>query len=201
MATHYDTLQVVPTASDDVLHDSYRRLARRYHPDAPGGDEQRMARLNEAWRVLNDPARRARYDAELRGASGESSAAGFHSQRRVDDDIDDARGFVPSPRFTTPRRWPAMSLMLIAAMATIFVFTAYATTVHNDPAPPITSPRLLGSDMCVVLIAAKVQETPCTKPHYGKVRSVIDRAGRCPVSTEGHYSNDGEHLVCITTAE
>jgi hypothetical protein len=201
MATHYDTLQVVPTASDDVLHESYRRLARRYHPDAPGGDEQRMARLNEAWRVLNDPARRARYDAELRGPSVGSSASGFHTQRRVDEDIDDARGFVPSPRFATPRRWPAISLMLVAAMAAIFVFTAYATTVHNDPAPPITSPRLLGSDMCVSLVAAKVQETPCTKPHYGKVRSVIDRAGRCPVSTEGHYSNDGEHLVCISTAE
>ncbi|MGH2467563.1 MAG: J domain-containing protein, partial [Candidatus Limnocylindrales bacterium] len=60
----YRILQVHPEADPDVIQAAYRRLARRYHPDTPGGSGERMAELNAAYAVLNDPVRRADYDRQ-----------------------------------------------------------------------------------------------------------------------------------------
>ena len=86
--------------------------------------------------------------------------------------------------------------MLIAAMAVIFVFTAYATRGGLNPTE-ITSPRILDQGMCVSLQAGKAFEVPCDQRHYGVVKSVIEPAQRCPLGTEGHYSNDGTNLLCV----
>ena len=61
----YKTLQVDPEAEDEVIAAAYRRLARKYHPDAAGPEgAARMAALNAAWERIGDPARRAAYDRE-----------------------------------------------------------------------------------------------------------------------------------------
>src|SRR5207248_1939049 len=47
---------------------AYLDRARQLHPDtARDADERQMQAVNEAWFVLRDPARRARYDRELDG--------------------------------------------------------------------------------------------------------------------------------------
>jgi hypothetical protein len=61
--THYDVLGVAVGASRADIHRAYLTLARRHHPDA-GGDEAAMRRVNQAWAVLSDTARRRRYDLE-----------------------------------------------------------------------------------------------------------------------------------------
>lgn len=67
---YYAILGVPPTASRDEIHDVYRRLARRHHPDVNPPDEDDVAanefmrRLNEAYEVLNAPHRRAAYDRQ-----------------------------------------------------------------------------------------------------------------------------------------
>ena len=63
---HYEVLQVHRTAHPDVIQAAYRRLALLYHPDRNPSDEATamMARLNEAYEVLSDPKRRAKYDRE-----------------------------------------------------------------------------------------------------------------------------------------
>jgi len=58
---HYRMLQVDPSAEVDVIQAAYRVLARRFHPDL-AGDDAVMKRLNAAWEVLGDKARRAEYD-------------------------------------------------------------------------------------------------------------------------------------------
>jgi curved DNA-binding protein CbpA len=64
--THYERLGVARSASAVEIRAAYRRLARRTHPDVNGsGVDASMAAVNEAWRVLGDPARRAEYDALL----------------------------------------------------------------------------------------------------------------------------------------
>lgn len=61
---HYDTLEVHPAASPEVIVAAYKALMKKHHPDKKvtvGG----VARaLNEAYEVLSDPAKRAAYDAQ-----------------------------------------------------------------------------------------------------------------------------------------
>ncbi|HEX7068407.1 MAG TPA: DnaJ domain-containing protein [Candidatus Limnocylindria bacterium] len=61
----YATLGIPFGASRADAARAHRRLAKRFHPDLnPGqGAADRMRRINEAWRILSDPARRAGYDA------------------------------------------------------------------------------------------------------------------------------------------
>jgi DnaJ-class molecular chaperone len=63
--THYETLGVEPTASEDQIRKAYRKLARKYHPDVSKEPdrEARMRAINEAKDMLLDPEARKRYDA------------------------------------------------------------------------------------------------------------------------------------------
>src|SRR5690242_2983205 len=60
---YYAVLEGAPDADDEAIRQAFRRLARLYHPDvAATGDLTRMQRLNAAYQVLGDAARRAAYD-------------------------------------------------------------------------------------------------------------------------------------------
>ena len=58
---HYETLGVSNTASPDEIKRAYRKLASQHHPDK-GGDTAMFQKVEEAYRVLSDPQKRAEYD-------------------------------------------------------------------------------------------------------------------------------------------
>jgi molecular chaperone DnaJ len=62
---YYKALDVSKTATADEIKKSYRKLARKYHPDANKGDpkaEERFKEISEAYNTLSDAKRRKEYD-------------------------------------------------------------------------------------------------------------------------------------------
>jgi hypothetical protein len=104
--SHYDVLGVVPAADAATVRQAYVTLARRHHPDRPGGDAARMRAVNDAWAVLGDPIRRADYDRALAGPAPAAAPASPHDGGQgatEDDDLLDDRplsgGMVRLPRW------------------------------------------------------------------------------------------------------
>ena len=80
---YYEVLGVDKNADQNALKSAYRKLAKKYHPDMNPGDEEaaeKFKEASEAYGILSDPEKRAKYDqfghAAFDGTSG-GGAGGF----------------------------------------------------------------------------------------------------------------------------
>ena len=91
---YYEVLEVAKTASADEIKKAYRKKAIQYHPDKNPGDkvaEEKFKEAAEAYEVLSNPDKRARYDqfghAGVGGAAGNGGPYGGFSGGMSMDDI------------------------------------------------------------------------------------------------------------------
>lgn len=88
MVNYYDILKVSPQATPAEIKSSYRRLARKLHPDKNSGSEEtalKFAAIAEAYEVLGNARQRAKYDKRLLEvtASMNGSDSVFGSDNRM----------------------------------------------------------------------------------------------------------------------
>lgn len=83
---YYDVLGVAKNASADEIKKAYRKMAIKYHPDKNPGDkeaEEKFKEAAEAYDILSNPDKRAKYDQfghaafENGGGGGYGGAGGF----------------------------------------------------------------------------------------------------------------------------
>ena len=76
---YYEVLGVEKSASEDEIKKAYRKVAKMYHPDLHPGDkeaEEKFKEANEAYEVLSDPDKKAKYD-QFGHAAFDPSAGGY----------------------------------------------------------------------------------------------------------------------------
>jgi len=104
---YYKVLGVTRTASDDEIKKSYRKFARRYHPDVNPNDkgaEEKFKDLQEAYEVLGDKTKRKRYDqlgANWKHGAEFTPPQGWQGSVRTEFDFGDVFG--PSGGFGSQR--------------------------------------------------------------------------------------------------
>jgi molecular chaperone DnaJ len=185
--THYDTLGVDRDATATQIREAYRSLAREHHPDrATGVESGRMHDINEAYRVLSDPARRAVYDGHLR-----------QTPTREEPDP----GYPIDPRPPTgrpllePPNMPWRTLGVAGLLAIIGVFVLSFFTEPSEPAPP---DGILRNGDCVEIEPDNdAREIPCTGEGDLIVRAFVSFEGTCPNGTEPHRDRQGMGVACI----
>ena len=204
MTTHYQVLGVQPTATALQIRDAYRRQARIWHPDrSETGSADKMARLNEAYRVLSDPGRRAIYDRDLdgpqvsysgsavdgSGGSADGSRTGFVRSGGG------RHGFEEIEVPVSPARVPWRFMLFMAAVGIGFVLIN-AAFISPAPERPIDGLARPGS--CVEIQPngdARVVRCTGVGDRFGHSR--IPASQICPLDTLAHRDFQGLGTVCV----
>ena len=181
---YYEVLGVSQGADSGEIKSAFRRLARQYHPDVSreAGAEEKFKEINEAYEVLSDEEKRARYDrfghAGVNGGAG-GYGAGFSDFGDIFDIFNSAFGGSASGR----RRGPAVGRDRRVDVTLDFVEAVFG--VEKD----IEFQRLESCDSCGGAgAAAGSRPTTCsTCKGSGEVRQVqqtflgsMVRAQTCP---------------------
>ena len=87
MKDYYKILQVERTATQEEIKKSFRKLAKKFHPDVNKNNpkaEEVFKEMNEAYGILGDENKRAEYDNKLFGKE-EQNTRGFQQKTNFED--------------------------------------------------------------------------------------------------------------------
>ncbi len=141
-----------------------------------------MAKINEAWRVLSDPGRRAAYDAESRPSAAPRPRADWS----------------PPDQSVTPARFPWRLMVGVAAVGIAFVLVNAALTEPGSEPPP---DNLMEVGSCVdILDNGDAKEVLCSGPNDGLVVDLLPVDSICPLNSEVHRDRQGMGDICVRLA-
>lgn len=100
----YRVLGLAPEATMAEVKAAHRRLAKRYHPDAPHADEVRFLAVQDAYELLRDPLRRREWDRQHVPGPVRAEPATAGHRRRGPSTADQQAASTASPR--SRRRGP-----------------------------------------------------------------------------------------------
>lgn len=84
----YEVLGISKSANEGEIKKAYRKMALKYHPDKNPGDneaEEKFKEAAEAYEVLSDPNKKARYDQYGHAGLGGAGGGGFGGGMNMDD--------------------------------------------------------------------------------------------------------------------
>lgn len=190
--SHYDTLGVAEGAPAADLRRAYLDLARRLHPDgwidAGTGEraeaDRRMREVNEAWRVLGNPARRLAYDTGRRRDRATARPAPPEGDEFTSGTLfaEPEAPVDAVTRFIRALPW----LLVLGALGAIFIFTAYAT---SDSGP--------GDERCIRKLGSTAETVDCSTDGARVVVREVVSVSECPVGTEAFQPAASATALCL----
>jgi molecular chaperone DnaJ len=161
-----------------------------------------MPAINEAYRVLNDPARRAVYDASLRGAALRGPAAPPSGSAARTAPAGSTPTMPTFPSHLGPARFPWRSVSFFAALAIIGIVVLAQFTEPGEPRGP---DGIIQIGSCVTIEPnGDAREVLCTDdPTVDlKVEAFVPFSDSCPSDTVAHRDRQGMGIACVgVTAE
>ena len=171
---------------------------RVVHPDVASSDngtaQHSAAEVNEAYRVLVDPARRSAYDQRHR-ASGSAVPPTDQPQYRYEasDHLVYQR---PSSRPSSPDRrvpWRGVLAVMVVGVVGVVVLSAVA-----NPSVPRSPDGVLQSGSCVTIEPnGLAREIACTGVDDIVMDVLVPFDIPCPQGTVGHRDRQGMGVACL----
>lgn len=194
LPTHYEVLGVDRDASHDEVKEAFTALSLRWHPDRHGGaseDDQKLAafriqEINEAWRILRNPAARAAYDRSLGSSTdavlqrrGESATANL--ARRAEPERPRATGVAGSAgqRSRVPWGW----VLALVGGSVLAVAIVAQLSPGSDEVEVQTREGFVEGACVRILSDDTIGEVPCELDHDAVVVGTVPVPRPCPRGT------------------
>lgn len=124
---YYELLEISREASDEVVKNAYRALAKKYHPDINNVDDEvvqeKIRQINIAYEVLSNPEKRKQYDEQLQETENEYVEK--VEEQLEEGDIDET---------LSPKK---KKMVIIFVIVIVFVFISLSTflvvSILNNP--------------------------------------------------------------------
>jgi len=155
---YYNELGVSPSADMKEIKRAYYKLAKKYHPDLNPGDkkaEEKLKKINAAYDVLGDMAKRAEYD--YFGKQAEKAAQEYQSQAPVYRDEQPIYRNETAQTETPPQQNVVKSMSLgrfiFNRAVILLIFFGYLAFLHSnvDKSDPTNIQKMMNNSSAVLV--------------------------------------------------